>query len=412
MTPPRGNPRADGNRRALSSTVLARRPPEAVSNVTRAPKLLFLVTEDWYFCSHRLPVARKARDAGFAVVVATRVRDHGEAIRHEGFSLRPLAWRRRGDGLFGAIRAVAEIARLYRAERPDIVHHVALKPVLLGGIAMRLAFPFGARPALLAAIMGLGSRFGCSRTARALGGAVRVAAGGGCVIVQNPDDGAALERFGIGRERIALIRGSGVDTTHFTPLPEPQGAALTVALVARMLRSKGVLDAVAAVRRLREAGLAIDLLLAGPIDPDNPDSLDEPALAALTREPGVTWLGQVADVREVWARAHVAVFPSTYGEGVPKALLEAAACARPIAAADMPGSREIVRHGETGLLVPPGDIGRLAEVIAALAQDPAERQRMGAAGRALVERDFSESVVAEQTLALYRAMLAERKVSA
>ena len=384
---------------------------DAVPDVTRAPKLLFLVTEDWYFCSHRLPVARAARDAGFAVVVATRVREHGEAILHEGFSLRPLAWRRRGDGLFGASRAVAGIARLYRAERPDIVHHVALKPVLLGGVALRLAFPFDARPALLAAVMGLGSHFGRGWTAHVLGWAVRVAAGGGRVIVQNPDDGGALQRFGIGREQIALIRGSGVDSVHFKPLPEPQGPGLTVALVARMLRSKGVLDAVAAVRRLREDGLAVDLLLAGPTDPDNPDSLDEPAMAALTAEPGVTWLGQVADVREVWARAHVAVFPSTYGEGVPKALLEAAACGRPIAAADRPGSREIVRHGETGLLVPPGDIGRLAEAIAALAQDPAARQRMGAAGRALAEHDFSEPVVAEQTLSLYRAILAERKVS-
>src|SRR5438874_1916286 len=124
--------------------------PPTVPDAGRRPKLLFLVTEDWYFCSHRLPVARAARDAGFEIVVATRVRDHGEAIRREGFGLRPLGWRRRGDGITGGVRALVEIARLYRAERPDIVHHVALKPVLLGGIAARLAFPFGAdRPARL-----------------------------------------------------------------------------------------------------------------------------------------------------------------------------------------------------------------------------------------------------------------------
>src|SRR5205823_3318663 len=209
-------------------------------------------------------------------------------------------------------------------------------------------------------------------------------------VVQNPDDGAALAGFGLARERIALIRGSGVDTEHFVPLPEPAGPGLTVALVARMLRSKGVLDAAAAVRRLRANGLAIELLLAGPTDPDNPDSLEEAALAALTAEPGVSWLGQVADVRAVWACADIAVFPSTYGEGVPKALLEAAACARPIVAADMPGSREVVRHGETGLLAPPGDVARLAEAVAALMQNPAARRRMGAAARALAERDFAE----------------------
>lgn len=395
--------------------MLARRPEinTTAGEIRRAAKLLFLVTEDWYFCSHRLPVARAARDAGFEVIVATRVRDHGDAIRREGFLLRPLAWRRRGDGILGAIRALAEIAWLYRAERPDIIHHVALKPVLLGGTAARLAFPFGgSRPVVLAAVMGLGLRFGRGWAARGLGWLVRLAAGGGHVIVQNPDDGAALAGFGVARERIALIRGSGVDTTHFAPLPEPAGPGLIVALVARMLRSKGVLDAVGAVRRLRAEGVTVELLLAGPTDPDNPDSLDEAELAALTSEPGVTWLGHIADVREVWARAHLAVFPSTYGEGIPKALLEAAACARPIVAADMPGSREVVRHGDTGLLVPPGNVIALADAIASLARDPAARQRMGTAGRVLAEIEFAEPLVAAQTLALYRAMLAQRQVPA
>jgi glycosyltransferase involved in cell wall biosynthesis len=230
--------------------------------------------------------------------------------------------------------------------------------------------------------------------------------------VQNPDDGAALTNFGIARERIALIRGSGVDTAHFRPLPEPPGSGLTIALVARMLRSKGVLDAVAAVRRLRQDGLAVALLLAGPVDPDNPDSLTEAELSALAAEPGIDWLGQVADVREVWQAAHIAVFPSTYGEGVPKALLEAAACGRAIVAADMPGTREIVRHGENGLLAPPHDISALAGSLAELARDSTRRQRMGASGRVWVERDFADAVVAEQMLVLYRLMLAERRASA
>ena len=398
----------------MSSTALVHNPADVTTpGALGRPKLLFLVTEDWYFCSHRLPVARAARDAGFEIVVATRLRAHGDAIRREGFALRPLGWRRRGDGIAGTIRAVIEIVRLYRAERPDILHHVALKPVLLGGMAARLAFASGrGRPELVSAVMGLGSRFGRGWTARALGWAVRLAAGSGRVIVQNPDDGAALAGFGVRRDRIALIRGSGVDIAYFRPLPEPEGTGFSIAFVGRMLRSKGVPEAVAAVRRLRGAGLAIELLLAGPTDPDNPDSLDGAELAPLAGEPGVTWLGQVADVREVWARAHAAVFPSTYGEGVPKALLEAAACARPIVAADMPGCREIVRHGENGLLVPAGKLNALADAIAALAGDPAARQRMGAAGRMLAERDFAEEVVTAQTLALYRAMLARRKAPA
>src|SRR5207253_6534016 len=149
-------------------------------------------------------------------------------------------------------------------------------------------------------------------------------------------------------------------------------------------RSKGVPDAVAAVRRLRAQGLAIELVLAGPTDPDNRDSLSEAALTELTAEPGVEWLGRVEDVRAVWRRAAIAVLPSTYGEGVPKALLEAAACGRPLIVADVPGCREAVRNGETGILVPPHDVEALAEAIAELAPDPQRRARMGRAGRGLI----------------------------
>ncbi|MBV8889672.1 MAG: glycosyltransferase family 4 protein [Alphaproteobacteria bacterium] len=380
----------------------------------RRPKLLFLVTEDWYFCSHRLPVARAARDAGFAVLVATRVRQHGEQIRQEGFALHLIPWRRRGDGIAGSGRAIAAIARLYRAERPDLIHHVALKPVLFGGLAAGLAFrTSAAKPAQIAAVMGLGSGFAASGRAATLRRpllrtALRLAAAGSRVLVQNPEDRAVLVGLGIDPARIALIRGSGVDTLRFAPLSQPEGPQLTVALVSRMLRAKGVLVAVAAVRLLRAQGLPLELLLAGPVDPDNPDSLSEAELSALAAEPGIRWLGRVADVRTVWARAAIALLPSTYGEGVPLSLLEAAACARPIIATDMPGCREAVRAGETGLLVPPQDAASLAAAIAALARDPARRRAMGQRGRNLAEREFAEPVVTAQTLALYRAALAER----
>ena len=161
------------------------------------------------------------------------------------------------------------------------------------------------------------------------------------------------------------------------------------------------------MRRLRAEGLAIELLLAGASDPDNRDSLSDREISAVAAEPGVEWLGRVEDVRDVWARAAIAVLPSTYGEGLPRALLEAAACGRPIVATDTPGCREVVRDGENGLLVPPRDVAALAEAIAALARDPVRRQAMGQAGRALVEREFAEPVITEQTLALYDAVLRE-----
>jgi glycosyltransferase involved in cell wall biosynthesis len=392
------------------------RPSPSAADARRWPKLIFLVTEDWYFCSHRLPVARAARDAGFEVVVATRVRAHGKKIHDEGFTLRPIAWRRRGDGLLGAARAISEISRLYRNERPDIVHHVALKPVLFGGIARRLVFGRSANaPASVDSVMGLGSGFSATTTAAklrrpALNLALRLVASGsrGWVVVQNPEDGAALAGLGIDAKRIALIRGSGVDIGRFVRLPDPDGDTVAVALVSRMLRDKGVLDAVAAIRRLRSQGLAIELLLAGPTDPDNANSLPVDVLRSLAAEPGIKWLGPVADVRAVWRRAAIAVLPSTYGEGVPKTLLEAAACGRPLVSADVPGCREVVRPGATGILVPPHDVGGLAEAIAALASDPARRAALGRAARELIESQFTNEIVASQTLALYHAALAER----
>jgi glycosyltransferase involved in cell wall biosynthesis len=387
--------------------------PPIAHRAARRPKLLFLVTEDWYFCSHRLPVARAARAAGFEVAVATRVRAHGERIREEGIDLHPLGWRRRGDGLSGAGRAISAVVRLYRVERPDIVHHIALKPVLLGGIARRFAFGSSEEaPVVIDSITGLGSRFSHTRLTGklgrpSLGVALHFATRKrrGWLVVQNPEDHAALVGLGIERERIIMIRGSGVDLKHYRPLPDPVGPPVRVALVSRMLRDKGVLDAVAAIRLLRARGLPIELLLAGPTDPDNRGSLTAGELDAIAAEPGIEWLGPVADVREVWSRAAIAVLPSTYGEGVPKALLEAAACARAIVAADVPGCREVVRPDETGILVAPRNVGGLAAALAALAAEPARRATMGAAGRALVERDFGEEVVARQTLALYQAAL-------
>ncbi len=153
--------------------------------------------------------------------------------------------------------------------------------------------------------------------------------------------------------------------------------------------------------------------MAGPPDPDNPGSLSPTELSLLTAEPGVTWIGAVEDVREVWRRAAIAVLPSTYGEGVPKALLEAAACARPIIATDVPGCREAVRTGENanGVLVPPHDLSALVDAIAALAADSARCEEMGNNGRKLVEAHFAEEIVARETLSLYHRALAERALS-
>ena len=380
---------------------------ERTSSGSRS-KILYLVTEDWYFWSHRLPIARASRDRGFEVVVATRVQSHGDRIAGEGFRVVPLGWRRRSLHPWNETKALIELVRVYRRERPDIVHHIALKPAVYGSLAARLT---GAR-AVVNTVAGMGYVF-TSRELKArllsppLKSAFRFLFNrpNVRVIIQNPDDGNALAEYcGVGRDKTVLIRGSGVDLSRFAPRPEPAGRP-NVTMVSRMLWDKGVGELVEAAKRLREANDPIDVTLVGVPDPENPASISNAQLEAWQREGLVRWLGYREDVAKVWADSTIAVLPTTYGEGVPKALIEAAACGRAVIATDVPGCREIVLPGESGLLVPPRDSDALLEAIRRLSHDPALRKRMGEKGREHAVGGFSEETVVEQTLALYDSLL-------
>lgn len=371
------------------------------------PRVLFLVTEDWYFWSHRLDLARAVRGAGMEVLVATRVRDHGARIEQEGFRLIPIRLRRRSWHPIREIGTVLEIVRVYRRERPDLVHHVAIKPILYGSIAARVA----SVPAVVNAFAGLGYTFIASgRSARifraVMSRALRTALTlpRSCVIVQNEADRQLLAGAGIVRDsRISVIRGVGVNTAVFTPSPEPPGIPV-VLLPARMLWDKGVGEFVDAIGLLRARGLEIKGVLVGRVDEENPAYIPEAQIRAWQASGTVEWWGHRDEMPTVLASAHVVVLPS-YREGLPKVLLEAAACARPIVATDVPGCRDVVRHGENGLLVPPRDPNALAEAIGTLIRDRPMRIRMGACGRALVEQEFSSERIADQTLAVYRELL-------
>lgn len=374
------------------------------------PKLVYLVTEDWYFRSHRLPMARAARDAGFEVVVATRINkaEDRQAIEAEGFRVAALDWRRGGHNPLRELAGMAAIARLYRAERPDIVHHVAMKPVLEGGIAAWIAHV----PGIVNAPTGLGALFiGSGLATRLLRPAVnlilRVALNHPrCrLVMQNPDDLDLLVRAGlVDRRRAVLIPGSGVDTARFAPSPEPPGPP-AAALVGRMLWDKGVGELAEAARLLQARGSPLRVRLVGPRDDHNPASIPQATLEAWVREGIVDWPGEVTDIAGLWRDTAIAVLPS-YREGLPKALLEAAASGRPMVATDVPGCREVVRHGETGLLVPPRDPAALADALARLAGDAELRRRLGASARRLVEERFGEAAIAQSIVSLYRDMLA------
>lgn len=371
-----------------------------VRSSRKTSRLLIFVSEDWYFVSHRLHIALAARNAGYDVTILTRVREHGAIIRAAGLRLLPFELSRSNIGPIAELRTLARLVRVYRHERPDVVHHVAMKPVLYGAIAARLA----GTSHVINALAGMGWLFTSSAgLARMLRPVVREVLARllrrGLALVQNDDDAALLQRIGVPVSRIRQIPGSGVDLQRFAPTPEP-ASVVTVVLAARLLWDKGVGVYVAAARILRARGVEARFLLAGEPDPSNPSSVARVQVQDWVAEGIVTCIGWVSDMPRLLADAHIVCLPS-YREGAPKSLLEAAAAGRPIVTTDVPGCRQVVEHGENGLLVPPRDAHALADALGRLINDPQMRIRMGAAGRRRAELEFGTDSVARQTLALY-----------
>lgn len=376
--------------------------------MARQPKLLYLVSEDWYFVSHRLPLAVAARDAGFDVSVATCVGRHGETIRDAGLTLIPITFARSGLHPLRESRSIIELAALYRREAPDLVHNVAVKPVIYGTLAARRARVKG----IVNALMGLGWVFSSdSPKARALRPLVAMALRGALsgpnirTIVQNADDAALLTDEGLTPpEFIRLIRGSGVDPGRYSTQAPPSGMPLVV-FPARLLADKGVIEFLNAAAILKKEGVRARFALVGGEDRANPAWLRTEKVEALVQAADAELWGWQDDMPRVLAGASLVCLPS-YREGLPKALLEAAASARAIVATDVPGCREIVRPDINGWLVPPRDAHALAAALRAAIAQPGLCARYGAAGRRIVEREFSLDAVIEDTLAVYDELAA------
>lgn len=370
--------------------------------------LLFANTE-WYLFNFRRSLADALREAGHEVVLLSPPGPYGERLRALGFRWMAAPMARRSLNPFRELALVLWLWRLVRREGIDLVHGFTIKCAVYGSLAARLAGLRGR----VNAVAGMGYVFTSddlrARLLRPLVQALMRAALGGesaRLILQNPDDAALFRRARLVKEsRVRLIPGSGVDCSRFASGgARAEGEPLRVLLAARLLWDKGIAEYVGAARMLRGQGRSIRFLLAGTPDAGNPAAVPEPVIQDWVNEGLVEWLGHVEDMPALLATVHVVALPS-YREGLPKTLIEAAACSLPLVAADVPGCREVVSHEVDGLLVPARDVQALADAIARLHDDEELAARLGAAARRKALERFDERIVIERTMAVYEELL-------
>jgi glycosyltransferase involved in cell wall biosynthesis len=372
-----------------------------------AKKILFVVNAPEFFLSHRLPLAVAAHAGGYEVHVATALGSDVEAIQARGFKHHVVPFVRCGQNPLQELRTFLQLYHLFRSLRPSLVHLITIKPVLYGGVAARLA----GIGAVVAAVSGLGTVFLANSTIARLRRwlvtrmySVAFKQNRLAVIFQNPDDRDILLSLGaLQKSEARIIRGSGVALVDYPYLPEPEGKPVVV-MASRLLRDKGVFEFVESARLLQQRGVNVEMRLIGSPDPGNPTSIAQLDLERWSQEGVVQLLGFRKDIAAQYAVANIVCLPS-YREGLPKSLVEAAACGRAVVTTNVPGCRDSIMPDVTGVLVPAKNSDALADAIQKLIEYPELRQQMGAAGRKLAEEEFAIEKIVEQHMSIYTELL-------
>ncbi len=367
-------------------------------------KLFLIVSEDWSFWSHRLSLAQSAIDAGFEVTLLTKVNTLEEKIKEKGINVINIDFVRSSRSPLTDILNVIKLARIFRKEKPDLIHNVALKVILISSIAGM----FSKKSVIVNAFTGLGYVFSSQQLqARGIRFFLKpifrllMLKRNYWTIFQNPDDMSTFENLKmIVPERSMLIRGSGVDTNDYKQTTDRNDIPV-VMLASRMLWDKGIGEFVEVAKRINKEKVKAKFILVGDVDTSNPMSIPVPTLKQWTSEGCVSWEGHSDNMPETLSLASIVCLPS-YREGLPKVLLEAAAIGRPLIATDVPGCREIVKNGENGILVKLKDVDSLYDAINMLILDKEMRELMGRNGRKIVESELSTDIINAQTLALYK----------
>lgn len=377
-------------------------------------KILFLVNTLSFLISHRIDVIEAAKDNGYKVIVA-----YGELgntktsiLSKYGVDYLQVPLKRRSINPFKEIWSFFSICRIFYKHKPDIVHLITIKAYLYGGIAARLMRV----PGVVSAIAGLGIFFNKNNWLNFFFQKIvylifyfAFRHPNQKVIVQNLEDKKTLIKFiSLNSKKILLFRGSGVKLSKFTNLKE-KNDVITICCASRLLHEKGIFDFVSAAKIIKKKNINAKFLLAGDLDPDNPTSLNNQDLQNIIEEKVVEVLGYQKDIPALYARSHIICLPSFYGEGLPKALIEAAAASRAVVTTDIPGCRDAIILNKTGLLVPAKDPQKLADALQWLIENPKERYEMGKAGRKFAEKEFSIEKIVQNHLNIYQELIIQDK---
>ena len=371
-------------------------------------KILFIINNLNFFLSHRLPVALAAKQNGFEIHIAAPHNNSEDKILKQGFYFHPVRIYRSSINPFKEILSFYDLYKLQKKLKPDVVHLVTIKPVIYGGITAR----FAKIKNIVAAVPGLGSAFREDGFKgwilhKIIGWLYKAALGNknAIVIFQNEDDKKVITKLcKLSEDQIKLIPGSGVNLNEYQFLPEPDGVPVLI-MASRLLKDKGVPEFINAAKILKERGVAADVLLAGEIDPENPTSVTAEELNEWKKEEAVKILGFRSDIADLFSKSNIVIFPSSYREGLPKVLVEAAACGRAVVTTNAPGCRDAIIPNKTGILVPVKSAVAIADAAEYLINNSEIRKAFGKAGREFAEQVFDIENIVEEHLKIYRKLL-------
>ncbi len=365
-------------------------------------RIIYVVNVDWFFISHRLPLALEAKNRGYEVTIATTNTGRFKELEALGFQLVDLKIDRSGTNPFKELFFILKLIKILKRIKPTVIHNVTLKMCIYSSIASR----FVKIDKVINAIGGLGYNFTADRKSRSqkiISSLMKFAFNqrGFSFIFQNPDDLQLFQKLNFSNgNKFYLIKGAGVDLNKFNFSERKTGKIISFISTTRMLKDKGISEFIAASKVVSTKYPDTRYILAGGIDTENPSSFTEDELNKELKGTNIDWLGHRNDILELLQNSDVMVFPS-YREGLPKSLIEAAAVGLPIITTDTFGCRDCVEEGINGFLVPIGNSNILAEKMIELIDNPAMRQAMGKASRVKAEKEFSLEMVIEKTFELY-----------